>query len=75
MYIVRVLESEIPVDTQDELLEEEIMRKEYHARPSSDARAIALDQRELLLRQRLIQLLAMLLAAATALGIYQIFVR
>lgn len=51
------------------------MQKEYHTRPSSGARTIALDQREFLLRQQLIQLLAMLLAAATALGIYQIFIR
>ena len=72
---MRLLESENPVGTQDELLEEKTMRKEYAARDSSGARTIAIDQRELLLRQRLIQLLAMLLAAATALGIYQIFIR
>ncbi len=51
------------------------MRIEYAARRSSGARTIAIDERELLLRQRLIQLLAVLLAAATALGIYQIFIR
>jgi len=51
------------------------MQKENAARRTSGARTIAIDQRELLLRQRLIQLLAMLLAAATALGIYQIFIR
>lgn len=39
------------------------------------SRAIAIDERELLLRYRLLQLLAVLLTAATALGIYQIFVR
>ena len=50
------------------------MREEYAARHSSGARTIAIGQRELLLRHRLIQLLAMLLAAATALGIYQIFI-
>jgi len=72
---VWVLESEKPVDAQDELLEEKTMRKEYAARRSSGARTIAIDERELLLRHRLIQLLAMLLAAATALGIYQIFIR
>jgi hypothetical protein len=42
---------------------------------SSSARAIAIDRRELLLRYRLLQLLAVLLTAATALGIYQIFIR
>ena len=72
---MRLLESENPVGALDELLEEKTMQKEYAARRSSGARAIAIDQRELLLRQRLIQLLAMLLAAATALGIYQIFIR
>jgi hypothetical protein len=72
---VRLLESENPVGAQDELLEEKTMRKENEAGRSSGARTIAIDQRELLLRQRLIQLMAMLLAAATALGIYQIFIR
>jgi len=72
---VRLLESEKPVGAQDELLEEKTMQKEYAARRSTAARNIAIDQRELLLRQRLIQLLAMLLAAATALGNYQIFIR
>jgi len=42
---------------------------------SSGARAIAIDRQELLLRYRLLQLLAVLLTAATALGIYQIFIR
>ena len=72
---MRLLESENPVGAQGELLEEKTMQKEYAARRSSGVRTIAIDQRELLLRQRLIQLLAMLLAAATALGIYQIFIR
>jgi hypothetical protein len=57
------------------LLEEKIMQKEYDVRRSSGAKTIAIDERELLLRNRLFQLLAMLLAAATALGIYQIFIR
>ena len=51
------------------------MQKEYDVRRSSGVKTIAIDERELLLRHRLFQLLAMLLAAATALGIYQIFVR
>jgi len=51
------------------------MQNENAAKRSSGARTIAIDQRELLLRHRLIQLLAVLLAAATALGIYQIFIR
>jgi hypothetical protein len=57
------------------LLEEKIMQQEYDVRHSSGAKTIAIDERELLLRNRLFQLLAMLLAAATALGIYQIFIR
>jgi hypothetical protein len=51
------------------------MQKEYDVRRSSAARTIAINGRELLLRHRLFQLMAMLLAAATALGIYQIFIR
>ena len=51
------------------------MQKEHYVRQSSGAKAITLDQQALLARQRLIQLLAVILAVATALGIYQILVR
>ena len=71
---MRVFKSENPVDTRDELLEEKIMQKEHAAKRSSGSGTIAIDERELFLRHRLIQLLAVLLAAATALGIYQIFI-
>ena len=48
------------------------MQQKYHV--PSGAKAIAIDERELLLRSRLFQLLAVLLAVATALGLYQIFI-
>jgi hypothetical protein len=51
------------------------MQKQPDVQQSSQARAIAIDERELLLRSRLLQLLAILLSLATALGIYQIFIR
>ncbi len=51
------------------------MQKQDHVGRSSGARAIAIDKRELLLRYRLLQLLAVVLTTATALGIYQIFIR
>ena len=71
-----VLDSEKPVDALDEIVRgKKTMQKEYDAKRSSAARTIAIDERELLLRHRLFQLLAMMLAAATALGIYQIFIR
>jgi len=51
------------------------MQKQPYIQQSSQARAIAIDERELLLRYRLLQILAILLSLATALGIYQIFIR
>ena len=48
------------------------MQQQYHI--PSGTKAIAIDERELVLRYRLFQLLAVLLAAATALGLYQIFI-
>ena len=51
------------------------MQKQPDVQRSSHGRAIAIDERELLLRYRLLQFLAVLLAIATALGIYQIFIR
>ena len=52
-----------------------IMQKQPFVQPSSQARAEAIDKRELLLRYRLLQILAKLLSLATALGVYQIFIR
>jgi len=52
-----------------------IMQKQPDVQRSSQARAIAIDEREFLLRYRQLQLLAILLSLATALGIYQIFIR
>jgi len=51
------------------------MQKQPYDQQSSHARAIAIDEREMLLRYRLLQLLALLLSLATAFGIYQIFIR
>ncbi len=51
------------------------MQKQDYIQRSGGARAITIDERELLLRYRLLQLLAVLLTAATALAIYQIFIR
>jgi hypothetical protein len=51
------------------------MQKQPFVQPSSQARAEAIDKRELLLRYRLLQILAILLSLATALGVYQIFIR
>jgi len=50
-----------------------IMQKQLQQ--TGQTKAIAIDEREMLLRYRLIQLLALLLSLATALGIYQIFIR
>ncbi len=51
------------------------MQKEPYVRRTSGAKAIALDEKAMLVQHRLLQLLAVLLSAATALGLYQIFVR
>jgi hypothetical protein len=51
------------------------MQKQDYIQRSSGARAIAIDERELLLRYLPLPLLAVLLTAATALGIHQLFIR
>ena len=51
------------------------MQKQEYDRPSTGTKAKAIDQRELLLRSRLLQLMAAIVVAATALGLYQIFIR
>ena len=49
------------------------MQKPNYVRQSSGAKAIAIDNRLLLMRYRLLQLLALILGAATALGLRFIF--
>jgi hypothetical protein len=51
------------------------MQKEHYVRQSSGAKAIAIDNRLLLAKYRLLQLLAILLGGATALGLHFIFAR
>ncbi len=51
------------------------MQKQEYTRPSTGTKTTAIDQRELLLRHRLLQLMAAIVVAATALGLYQIFIR
>jgi len=52
----------------------EIMQQHY-VRQSSGAKAIAIDKRLLLLRYRLLQLMALVLGAASAIGLHYIFAR
>jgi hypothetical protein len=49
------------------------MQEQQYVRQSSGAKAIAIDNRLTLAKYRLLQLLAILLGAATALGLHQIF--
>ena len=49
------------------------MQKQNYVRQSSGTKAIAIDNRLLLMRYRLLQLLALILGAATALGLRFIF--
>ena len=50
-----------------------MMQKQQYVRQNSGAKAIAIDNHALLIRYRLLQLLAVLLTAATALGLHLIF--
>lgn len=49
------------------------MQKQNYVRQSSGTKAIAIDNRSLLMKYRLLQLLALILGAATALGLRFIF--
>jgi hypothetical protein len=49
------------------------MQKQNYVRQSSGAKAIAIDNRSLLMKYRLLQLLTLILGAATALGLRFIF--
>jgi len=50
-----------------------MMQKQQYGRQNSGAKAIAIDNRALLVRYRLLQLLAVTLTAATAWGLHLIF--
>jgi hypothetical protein len=50
------------------------MQHQNYVRQNNGAKAIAIDNRALLLRYRLLQLLAVTLTAATAWGLHLIFV-
>ena len=49
------------------------MQKQHYVRQSSGAKAIAIDNRLLLLKYRLLQLLALIAGAATAVSLHFIF--
>ena len=51
------------------------MQQENYVRQSSGSKAMALDVRALRLRYRLLQLLALILGAASAIGLHYIFAR
>ena len=52
-----------------------IMQKQNYVRQSSGAKAIAIDNRLLLIRYRILQLIALILGAASAIGLHYIFAR
>jgi hypothetical protein len=51
------------------------MQKQNSVRPSSGAKAVAIDNRLLLMKYRLLLLLTLILGGATALGLHLIFTR
>jgi hypothetical protein len=51
------------------------MQKQNYVRPSSGSKAIALDNRLLLIKYRLLLLLTLILGAATTVGLHFIFAR
>ena len=51
------------------------MQQQHYVRQSSGAKAIAIDKRLLLLRYRLLQLMALVLGVASAIGLHYIFAR
>jgi hypothetical protein len=52
-----------------------MMQKQNYVQQKSDAKALALDNRIFLAKIRLLQLLAVILSAAFALGLHLIFAR
>jgi hypothetical protein len=62
-------------DTLRGIKREKIMQKQDYVQQKSGAKAIALDNRLLLTKIRLLQLLALILSAAFALGLHLIFAR
>ena len=51
------------------------MQQQHYVRQSSGAKAIALDNRLLLIRYRLLQVMALLLGIGSAFGLHYIFAR
>lgn len=51
------------------------MQQQHYVRQSSGANAIAIDKRLLLIRYRVLQLMALVLGAASAIGLHYIFAR
>ncbi|GAC1350953.1 MAG: hypothetical protein NVSMB27_38410 [Ktedonobacteraceae bacterium] len=51
------------------------MQKQTYVRQSNGTKAIAIDNRLLLLRYRILQLVALILGAASAIGLHYIFAR
>jgi hypothetical protein len=51
------------------------MQQQHYVRQASGAKAIDIDKRLLLLRYRLLQLMALVLGAASAIGLHYIFAR
>ncbi len=52
-----------------------IMQKQTYVRQSNGTKAIAIDNRLLLMRYRILQLVALILGAASAIGLHYIFAR
>jgi hypothetical protein len=51
------------------------MQKQTYVRQSNGTQAIAIDNRLLLMRYRILQLVALILGAASAIGLHYIFAR
>jgi hypothetical protein len=62
-------------DTSAGIKREKMMQEQNYVQQKSGAKALALDDRIFLTKIRLLQLLALTLSAAFALGLHQIFAR
>gem|GEM_PF-1137900 len=62
-------------DTSAGIKREKMMQEQNYVQQKSGAKALALDDRIFLTKIRLLQLLALILSAAFALGLHQIFAR
>ena len=73
--MAKVVRATILVKYQSFMSGEKDMQTQRYVRQFSGAKALRLDEQAVLVQHRLLQLLAMILSAGTALGLYQIFVR